>query len=439
MASGTRGRKTGDDARAPSQPRDNAGEAQIRQESGQTLAGESEDPDAPHSDKAAATPPPCLDDEIDYAELAARERARTKNLEAKREYLISQERNRRLQEPLRDDEVAPHRQRRRRASNTDEGSPHGAPELKRQRSACDLKPANLDLYYGKSFKEFKDWTRSALNAFEASPSYFPSEWVKISWAQQFLRDTPSQRWGSKKDRNLATIQTTWEWTDFSDFLANLMEDPWNRWLAAAQKHDAARQGQSQSVNDFVAYIEILEADLDEFSSIQQRDHLLNRLRKDVREKLNAVADMPITRETLVALAQRYEGPQPLRTDLGNRIQGDRGPNSSSRTGNRAGLNRRAGGATDRPEQRDRSTNDGRRSGTSRLPLRGPGDSSSGSRDERSCYNYGKNGHIVKDCSELKQENFQVNAVGNSRQSSSGGAQKAPPPRPVTEVSDDSEN
>ncbi len=163
-----------------------------------------------------------------------------------------------------------------------------------------------------------------------------------------------------------------------------MEDPQNRRLAAAQKHDAARQGQSQSVNDFVAYIEILEADLDEFSPIQQRDHLLDRLRRDVREKLNAVADMPTTREALVALAQRYEGPQPSRTDLGNRSQSDRGPTSSSRTGSRAGHNRRVGGARERPEQRDRSINDGRRSGTSKLPLRGAGDLSSGSKDERTC-------------------------------------------------------
>ena len=47
-----------------------------------------------------------------------------------------------------------------------------------------------------------------------------------------------------------------------------MKDSQNRHFVVAQKHDATKQNQLQNVNDFVAYVEVLETDLDEFISIQ---------------------------------------------------------------------------------------------------------------------------------------------------------------------------
>ena len=64
-----------------------------------------------------------------------------------------------------------------------------------------------------------------------------------------------------------------------------MKDSKNKRLVAVQKYDSARQKQSQNVNDFVIYFEMLEDDLNEFIAVQKRDHLLYRLRKDIRKKL----------------------------------------------------------------------------------------------------------------------------------------------------------
>ena len=46
-----------------------------------------------------------------------------------------------------------------------------------------------------------------------------------------------------------------------------MIDSQNRCFVVAQKYNTTKQNQSQSMNDFVAYIEVLEINLDEFTSI----------------------------------------------------------------------------------------------------------------------------------------------------------------------------
>ena len=63
-----------------------------------------------------------------------------------------------------------------------------------------------------------------------------------------------------------------------------MKNSKNKRLAAIQKYDSARQKQSQNVNDFVIYFEMLENDLNEFIAVQKRDHLFYCLRKDIKKK-----------------------------------------------------------------------------------------------------------------------------------------------------------
>ena len=177
---------------------------------------------------------------VDYVELAVKKRTKTKNLKAKKEYLILQERNRRFLKSIKNDEIETSLTRRRRITKTDENLLAKVSKLKWQRSTIDLKSTNLDIYNDKNFKKFKNWTRSALNAFEINSFYFFSKWIKINWAQQFIRDTPSQRWNNKKEKNLKIIQKTWQWKNFSNFLINLMKNSQNRRFVVAQKHNATR-------------------------------------------------------------------------------------------------------------------------------------------------------------------------------------------------------
>ena len=262
-------------------------------------------------------------DNVDYAELVVKEKIKTKNLKVKRKYFILQERNKRFLKSIKDDEIETLSTRRRRITEIDENLFTEILKLKRQRSTINLKSTNLNIYNDKSFKKFKNWTRNAFNAFEINLFYFFSKWIKINWTQQFIRDTSSQRWNNKKEKNLKIIQKTWQWKNFSNFLINLIKNSQNCRFVVAQKYDATKQNQLQSVNDFVVYVEVLETDFDEFISIQQRNHLLNRLKKKIRKKFNAMTDIFQTRETLIALTQHIESSQFFKNDQKNKIHNDR--------------------------------------------------------------------------------------------------------------------
>ena len=178
---------------------------------------------------------------VDYTALVKKKRARNKNLKIKREYQILLERNKRLQTFLRNDEINVSIRRKRSAVRASDDSFDEIFQFKRQRSVAELKSANLNLYYDKSYKEFKNWTRNVLNAFEINSFYFLNEWKKIRWAQQYMRETSSQRWDNYKKKNLKTASTTWFWKNFSKFLLNLMKNSKNKQLVAVQKYDSARQ------------------------------------------------------------------------------------------------------------------------------------------------------------------------------------------------------
>jgi len=94
--------------------------------------------------------------EIDYAKLVVKEQTKTKNLEVKKEYLILQKRNKYLQKSIRNNKIILQEQHRKRINNTNKNSFNNVFALKRQYSIVNLKLTNLNLYYNKSFKKFKN-------------------------------------------------------------------------------------------------------------------------------------------------------------------------------------------------------------------------------------------------------------------------------------------
>ena len=85
-----------------------------------------------------------------------------------------------------------------------------------------------------------------------------------------------------------------------------MKDSKNKRLVAIQKYDSVRQKQSQNVSDFVIYFEMLENDLNKFTAVQKRDHLLYRLRKDIKERFQMMTNISITWDRLATLTQRIK-------------------------------------------------------------------------------------------------------------------------------------
>ena len=138
-----------------------------------------------------------------------------------------------------------------------------------------------------------------------------------------MRKTPSQRWNNYKKKNLKTASTTWFWKNFPKFLFNSTKNSKNKRLVAVQKYDSARQKQSQNINDFVIYLEMLKNNLNEFIAVQKRNHLLYRLKKNIKKKLQMMTNILITRNRLAALTQRIKNSQILKVNSKNKYRSNR--------------------------------------------------------------------------------------------------------------------
>ena len=154
MMSGIKGRKRENDDGELSEHPQNA-ETVIRQESDATLEKTTQ-PETRDDNEKTFSHEFSEKDAVDYTALVEKKRARSKNLKAKREYQILLKRNKRLQTSLRDDEVSVSIRRRRSAARASDDSFDEISQFKRQRSVAELKSANLNLYYDKSYKEFKN-------------------------------------------------------------------------------------------------------------------------------------------------------------------------------------------------------------------------------------------------------------------------------------------
>ena len=95
-------------------------------------------------------------DNVDYIEFVVKKKVKTKNLKAKKEYLILQKRNKRFLKSIKNDEIETSLTRRRRITKVDENLFIKVSKLKRQCSTIDLKSTNLNIYNDKSFKKFKN-------------------------------------------------------------------------------------------------------------------------------------------------------------------------------------------------------------------------------------------------------------------------------------------
>ena len=148
-----------------------------------------------------------------------------------------------------------------------------------------------------------------------------------------------------------------------------MKNSKNRRLVAVQKYNSVRQKQSQSVNDFVIYFEMFENDLNEFIAVQKRDHLLYRLRKDIRERLQMMTNMSITRDRLAALTQRIKGSQTSKADSKNKFRSDRSSSFESHSKSTKQRSRRNDIRLDRTDQTDNSIDEDRNNEIARLFLK----------------------------------------------------------------------
>ena len=101
---------------------------------------------------------------------------------------------------------------------------------------------------------------------------------------------------------------------------------------------------------------MLENDLDEFTAVQKKNHLLYRLKKNIKKKLQMMTNISIIRDRLATLTQRIEDSQTFKIDSKNKFQNDRNLSSKFRLKSTRQRDRRNDTTTDRSNQINNSIN-----------------------------------------------------------------------------------
>jgi hypothetical protein len=275
------------------------------------------------------------------------------------------------------------------------------------RRNTELQPEKLPEYWGKGVREHRDWCQKAENAFRLAPRRFKRDQAKIAWSAQFLRGTPQTAWSNEADATSTRRGGEYTWEQYKAFLVDLIEDPQNRQLEAAQLIEDAKQKPGQSAQAFHQYLASLEARIDDDpqedpkrAEERKRQRFWTKLREDVRRQILNYQDTPETRDGIVALATRHENAAKRRAaDPGDdkersrsrpRYEGKGGSQHSRGSYNNYRGGQQRGG-------RGYSQSQGRGGASSTVPQRGGSATHTTSTGGNNCFNCGKPGHWKGEC------------------------------------------
>ena len=230
---------------------------------------------------------------------------------------------------------------------------------------------SLNPYKGKTIREHNNFIYDCEVMFRNSPERFPHDKNKVLYAMQYLEGEPRDRWAAYERSTGADTST---WKEFATYLLDLVQDPVNRTLTMAQRYQDASQRTDQSVHAFASYLETLEAELPPYSDEHRRQHLMSKLRPELRRALTNHQHIPTTYSTLMALAARIE--ENLKQEKGKKE--DRKDNKKD----------------ERNPERNKRKWDATRTTTTHTETREKTDLS-----HITCYNCNKTGHYATSCPE----------------------------------------
>jgi hypothetical protein len=190
--------------------------------------------------------------------------------------------------------------RKRTRNDDDEHEP-------RQRRRYDLpgrpKVEKPDKYDGGGLRKLKEYIRKCETAFKLEPETYYNDAVKTLYAGQFLYGETLGAWLRLEESREGEVIS---WNEFKKLLRDHLQDPVTRVAAQAQRYNEAVQKPGQSVKKFVTFLDEMEAELPPYSDEHRRQHLLAKLRPELRRAINNYQDVPTTRAGLVNLAIQLE-------------------------------------------------------------------------------------------------------------------------------------
>ncbi|KAI9780366.1 MAG: hypothetical protein M1816_003094 [Peltula sp. TS41687] len=214
-----------------------------------------------------------------------------------KEGLSTQRAERETDDPAQSDDLPSRRRRSRRYTLSSSSGSGGDRPAKRSKADRAKQVPPLPKYHGKNWAEYYSYASQIKLNCEYKPSIAPTE----------------------RDK------------DFKEFLSSLLEHPALRGLSAADGYENARQRAGQTTDNFATYLDQLEEELEPYKESHRRQHLLTKLRLELKQAIKAYPAQPETRYELVSLASRLEQNIPECRPSGSRPRRNKHPASSQRT------------------------------------------------------------------------------------------------------------
>lgn len=343
------------------------------------------------SDPLAASSSPTSDNPLTLQDQIAQLRRRRQALQEKVEL-------QKLQQEVEDLERAtstPLNRKRAATPNSNDSPTIGnssEPPAQRRRTDDDMytiatrgpKIEKIPVFEGKGVREYHDFESRLGIAFRLDPSAFRLEDQKIAFTLQYLQPTLRQLW---TQRELESDGMTLSWREMMSFLLDQIKSPINRELQVTILYQKSTQKETQSVNEFAAYLSTLENQIN--PPYEQKHlvmHLYSKLRPEIRIALLNQSEFPTTRREMVERAATLE--DNLRRSGGLPSFTQRHDSSARRSGSTPNSNI--------PPRNNGSTPGSRHSSTSSRP--------------NSCFHCGGTGHWARDCEKKKQDTHPASGV-----------------------------
>ena len=113
-----------------------------------------------------------------------------------------------------------------------------------------------------NYNDLVDWIADCEAYIESEqPKDFRTEREKTKWAASLLEQTKRSQWRTH-EKSVIETGNVLDWTDFCEYLKAMLSNPEMRTYECELKLEHAKQRDSQSVSDFVQYLDRLYGDLD---------------------------------------------------------------------------------------------------------------------------------------------------------------------------------